>query len=192
MTPKINFLCKCKTRRGCKNKKQNREYPVGTASTRERERVGGHPIRITMMAHHQQQQQPYDPYYPHQPHPQPEPGYVTVFNDRNAISTVFVSGLPDDVKAREIHNLFRRRPGFDYCQLKYTGRGNQVPSLFPYISSSFSFSFSLIPLQITPQQLNSIQFNVLILNSRVLRFYLFIYLLSVTFLPFLTPTSCCG
>ncbi|KAF3966761.1 hypothetical protein CMV_009181 [Castanea mollissima] len=25
-----------------------------------------------------------------------------------------------------IHNLFRHRPGFDSCQLKYTGRGNQI------------------------------------------------------------------
>ncbi|ERN15252.1 uncharacterized protein LOC18443537 isoform X1 [Amborella trichopoda] len=42
------------------------------------------------------------------------------------IKTLFISGLPDDVKAREIHNLFRRRYGFESCQLKYTGRGNQV------------------------------------------------------------------
>lgn len=46
--------------------------------------------------------------------------------DRDLIKTLFVSGLPDDIKAREIHNLFRRRPGFNSCQLKYTGRGNQV------------------------------------------------------------------
>ncbi|XP_021715724.1 uncharacterized protein LOC110683639 [Chenopodium quinoa] len=42
------------------------------------------------------------------------------------INTLFVSGLPDDVMPREIYNLFRRRPGFDSCQLKFTGRGNQV------------------------------------------------------------------
>ncbi|XP_039116135.1 protein WHI4 isoform X1 [Dioscorea cayenensis subsp. rotundata] len=42
------------------------------------------------------------------------------------IHTLFVSGLPDDVKPREIHNLFCRRPGFDHCLLEYTGRGNQV------------------------------------------------------------------
>lgn len=64
-------------------------------------------------------QQPldFDSYYIHQP------------DDRSHINTLFVSGLPEDVKAREIHNLFRRRPGFDSCQLKYTGRGNQVRSL---------------------------------------------------------------
>jgi hypothetical protein len=58
--------------------------------------------------------QPFDPYYLYQP------------DERSNINTLFVSGLPDDVKAREIHNLFRRRPGFDSCQLKYTGRANQV------------------------------------------------------------------
>ncbi|KAG5564508.1 hypothetical protein RHGRI_000628 [Rhododendron griersonianum] len=42
---------------------------------------------------------------------------------------LFISGLPDDVDAREIHNLFRRRPGFDSCQLKYTGRANQANAL---------------------------------------------------------------
>jgi len=58
--------------------------------------------------------QQFDQYYHYQP------------DERSNINTLFVSGLPDDVKAREIHNLFRRRPGFDSCQLKYTGRANQV------------------------------------------------------------------
>jgi hypothetical protein len=69
--------------------------------------------------------QPYDPYYLHHHH-QPPPLQQEYDKDRSGINTLFVSGLPDDVKAREIHNLFRRRPGFDSCQLKYTGRGNQV------------------------------------------------------------------
>ena len=64
---------------------------------------------------------PYDPVYYNLPSIPP-----IEYDDPNAINTLFVSGLPDDIKAREIHNLFRRRPDFDYCQLKYTGRGNQV------------------------------------------------------------------
>ncbi|XP_038706520.1 protein WHI4 isoform X5 [Tripterygium wilfordii] len=52
------------------------------------------------------------------------------------VNTLFVSGLPDDVKAREIHNLFRRRPGFDSCQLKYTGRGNQGVKFDPQTGST--------------------------------------------------------
>lgn len=66
---------------------------------------------------------PYDPYYLAQPE-------FVYSNDGNGINTLFVSGLPDDIKAREIHNLFRRRPGFENCQLKYTGRGNQVTGNF--------------------------------------------------------------
>ncbi|XP_057976652.1 U2 small nuclear ribonucleoprotein B'' isoform X2 [Malania oleifera] len=76
-------------------------------------------------------QQPYDPYYLH--HQPPEPQEYGGFQDRN-ISTLFVAGLPDDVKAREIHNLFRRRPGFDHCQLKYTGRGNQVVAFVTFFN----------------------------------------------------------
>ncbi|CAI0392156.1 unnamed protein product [Linum tenue] len=68
----------------------------------------------------------YDPYSPLQ---QSLPLPMAAF-DRNGINTLFVSGLPEDVKAREIHNLFRRRPGFDFCQLKYTGRGNQGVSYY--------------------------------------------------------------
>lgn len=76
---------------------------------------------------------PYEPYYlvP----AAPEYVYPAAYssNDRNGINTLFISGLPDDVKAREIHNLFRRRLGFESCQLKYTGRGNQVTPLLYYL-----------------------------------------------------------
>ncbi|KAK6914771.1 RNA recognition motif domain [Dillenia turbinata] len=41
------------------------------------------------------------------------------YNYDTGINTLFISGLPDDVKPREIHNLFRRRPGFDSCQLNH-------------------------------------------------------------------------
>lgn len=66
---------------------------------------------------------PYDPYsYPAAPPPE-----AYAFTDTgNNINTLFISGLPDDVSVREIHNLFRHRPGFESCQLKYTGRRNQV------------------------------------------------------------------
>ncbi|CAK9256489.1 unnamed protein product, partial [Sphagnum jensenii] len=38
------------------------------------------------------------------------------------VKTLFVSGLPDDIKEREIHNLFRIYDGYETCQLKYSGR----------------------------------------------------------------------
>ncbi|GJN13288.1 hypothetical protein PR202_ga31642 [Eleusine coracana subsp. coracana] len=64
-----------------------------------------------------------DPYYMYAPRPlHPDP-------QRQGVLTLFIAGLPDDVKPREIHNLFSHRPGFDHCLLEYTGRGNQVRPL---------------------------------------------------------------
>ncbi|KAH6825104.1 RNA-binding family protein [Perilla frutescens var. hirtella] len=74
---------------------------------------------------------PYEPFY--MSALPPEYNYAT--GDRNGINTLFVSGFPDDVKAHEIHNLFRRRPGFKSCQLKYTGRGNQVVAFATFVNS---------------------------------------------------------
>ncbi|CAL9080912.1 unnamed protein product [Musa textilis] len=72
----------------------------------------------------------------HQPHPAPPPAPPVVYSkpEQQRIKTLFVSGLPDDVKPREIHNLFRRRPGFDSCQLEYTGRGDQVVAFATFFS----------------------------------------------------------
>lgn len=93
---------------------------------------------------HQSRQQPPEYYYPHETinpnftyshHPIHDPISnppisttipIHITKEQRHINTLFVSGLPDDVMPREIHNLFRRRPGFDSCQLKFTGRGNQV------------------------------------------------------------------
>ncbi|KAH9713279.1 RNA-binding (RRM/RBD/RNP motifs) family protein [Citrus sinensis] len=80
---------------------------------------------------------PYDPYYLPPIHPPPPPVPPPPYHHQqqdNGINTLFVSGLPDDVRAREIHNLFRRKPGFDFCQLKYTGRGNQVVAFATFVN----------------------------------------------------------
>ncbi|XP_068648545.1 polyadenylate-binding protein 2 [Aristolochia californica] len=75
-------------------------------------------------------QRPFGQLYLHQQHhfhyPPPSNPASFLHPEQQNIHTLFISGLPDDVKAREIHNLFRRRQGFESCQLKYTGRGNQV------------------------------------------------------------------
>ncbi|KAM0938221.1 putative RNA recognition motif domain, nucleotide-binding alpha-beta plait domain superfamily [Dioscorea sansibarensis] len=68
----------------------------------------------------------YDARYIQHPHQTAAAPLVHPDLEQQRIHTLFVSGLPDDVKPREIHNLFRRRPGFDHCLLEYTGRGNQV------------------------------------------------------------------
>lgn len=94
----------------------------------------------------------FDPYYSHQHHRLHQPN-LYYYADKNLsyddpkplislqipkeqrhINTLFVSGLPDDIKPREIHNLFRRRPGFDFCQLKFTGRGNQVVAFVTFFN----------------------------------------------------------
>eukprot|EP01083_Nonionella_stella_P212729 767898_1 len=46
--------------------------------------------------------------------PLPEQEFIT----DGVISTLFVSGMPDDVKKREVVNLFRFLPGFEHCILK--------------------------------------------------------------------------
>ncbi|PKA53784.1 hypothetical protein AXF42_Ash011263 [Apostasia shenzhenica] len=73
-------------------------------------------------------------YSHHRVTPPPPASFGHANPDQLKISTLFVSGLPDDVKAREIHNLFRHHHGFDSCQLKYTGRGNQVVAFATFIN----------------------------------------------------------
>ncbi|KAJ4893543.1 RNA-binding (RRM/RBD/RNP motifs) family protein [Raphanus sativus] len=98
-----------------------------------------------MAAYHQ----PYDPYYVYNPLPQLLPQFA---DEPGAINTLFVSGLPDDVKAREIHNLFRRRPGFESCQLKYTGRGDQVVAFATFSSHRFAMA--------AMNELNGVKFDL--------------------------------
>ncbi|XP_009367542.2 LOW QUALITY PROTEIN: protein WHI4 [Pyrus x bretschneideri] len=111
---------------------------------------------------------PYDPYYlQQQPQPVPPP-QPQDYSDRSAINTLFVSGLPDDVKAREIHNLFRRRPGFDSCQLKYTGRGNQVVAFATFFNhqSAMAALHSLNGVKFDPQAGTLLHIELARSNSR--------------------------
>lgn len=73
------------------------------------------------------------PYYPSQNFP-PPPQQYTIPDAKFDINTLFIAGLPDDVMAREIHNLFRRWPGFDSCLLEYTGRGNQAVAFAKFVN----------------------------------------------------------
>ncbi|XP_047334129.1 U2 small nuclear ribonucleoprotein B''-like [Impatiens glandulifera] len=84
------------------------------------------------------------------------------------INTLFISGLPEDVKAREIHNLFRRRPGFDYCQLKYNGRGSQVVAFATFVnhSSAMAALHSLNGINFDPNNGNLLHIELARSNSR--------------------------
>ncbi|GAV60516.1 RRM_1 domain-containing protein [Cephalotus follicularis] len=105
---------------------------------------------------------PYDPYYLLQQQQQQE------YTDRTGVNTLFVSGLPDDVKAREIHNLFRRRPGFDSCQLKYTGRGNQVVAFATFFNhqSAVAALHALNGIKFDPQTGSTLHIELARSNSR--------------------------
>lgn len=111
---------------------------------------------------------PYDPYYLPQSLPDNylyNPGTV----DRGGgINTLFVSGLPDDVKAREIHNLFRRRVGFESCQLKYTGRGNQVVAFATFVNHQAAMAalHSLNGVKFDPQTGSCLHIELARSNSR--------------------------
>ncbi|ONI15599.1 hypothetical protein PRUPE_3G051400 [Prunus persica] len=109
---------------------------------------------------------PHDPYYLQQQPPLPP--QQQDFSDRSVINTLFVSGLPDDVKAREIHNLFRRRPGFDSCQLKYTGRGNQVVAFATFFNhqSAMAALHSLNGVKFDPQTGSLLHIELARSNSR--------------------------
>ncbi|XP_062228060.1 uncharacterized protein LOC133926250 [Phragmites australis] len=76
-----------------------------------------------------------DPYYLYAPPPPPHPD-----PQRQGVLTLFVAGLPDDVKPREIHNLFSHRPGFDHCLLEYTGRGNQAVAFVSFFTHQAALS----------------------------------------------------
>ncbi|CAK7356843.1 unnamed protein product [Dovyalis caffra] len=111
-------------------------------------------------SHHQ----PYDPYYQ-----LPAAAAAVAGGEWNSgINTLFVSGLPDDVKAREIHNLFRRRPGFDSCQLKYTGRGNQVVAFATFFNhqSAIAALHSLNGVKFDPQTGSTLHIEIARSNSR--------------------------
>ncbi|TYJ13676.1 hypothetical protein E1A91_A10G066400v1 [Gossypium mustelinum] len=97
-----------------------------------------------------------------------DPYYLQPDQDRNLINTLFVSGLPDDVKAREIHNLFRRRAGFDYCQLKYTGRGNQVVAFATFLNhqSAIAAMHALNGVKFDPQAGSVLHIELARSNSR--------------------------
>ncbi|KAG4178721.1 hypothetical protein ERO13_A10G061100v2 [Gossypium hirsutum] len=94
-----------------------------------------------------------------------DPYYLQPDQDRNLINTLFVSGLPDDVKAREIHNLFRRRAGFDYCQLKYTGRGNQVVAFATFLNHQSAIA-AMHALNFDPQAGSVLHIELARSNSR--------------------------
>lgn len=56
------------------------------------------------------------------------PVYLPTQSSTGDVRTLFVAGLPEDVKPREIYNLFREFPGYETSHLRISG-GSKVTLL---------------------------------------------------------------
>ncbi|KAH7674843.1 RNA binding protein (contains RRM repeats) protein [Dioscorea alata] len=68
------------------------------------------------------------------PPPPPPAAAIAVENPNrpssDEVRTIFISGLPEDVKERELHNLLRWLPGFEASQINYKGEQPMGFALF--------------------------------------------------------------
>lgn len=87
------------------------------------------------------------------------------------VRTLFVSGLPDDIKEREIYNLFRTYRGYESCQLKYTGRGYQIIAfvVFDDQASALVAKDALNGLKFDPASSSTLHIELARANSRAKR-----------------------
>lgn len=72
---------------------------------------------------------------PPPPHPHPHPTPVPIDNPASRalsdeVRTVFISGLPEDVKERELQNLLRWLPGYEASQVNFKGEHPMGFALF--------------------------------------------------------------
>ncbi|CAK9236384.1 unnamed protein product [Sphagnum troendelagicum] len=87
------------------------------------------------------------------------------------VKTLFVSGLPDDIKEREIHNLFRSYDGYETCQLKYSGRGFQIVAFAAFTdqASALKAKETLNGFTFDPQSGSTLHIELARANSRTNR-----------------------
>ncbi|XXG51693.1 hypothetical protein AAC387_Pa03g0209 [Persea americana] len=81
--------------------------------------------------YHQQQWAPPPP--PPPPMPLPLENPTTPRSSSDEVRTIFISGLPSDVKERELQNLLRWLPGYEASQVNYKG---EQPMGFALFSSA--------------------------------------------------------
>ena len=74
------------------------------------------------------QQQPPPP--PAPPFPSYSVTYVAPYSSHDSVRTLFIAGLPEDIKHREIYNLFREFPGYVSSHLRNTNTSQNSPVLF--------------------------------------------------------------
>ncbi|CAK9882182.1 unnamed protein product [Sphagnum jensenii] len=84
------------------------------------------------------------------------------------VKMLFVSGLPDDIKWREIHNLFRSYDGYETCQFKYSGRGFQIVAfaVFTDQASTLKAKETLNGFTFDPQSGSTLHIELARANSR--------------------------
>jgi len=87
------------------------------------------------------------------------------------VKTLFLSGLPDDIKEREIYNLFRNFEGYESCQLKYSGRGFQIVAfaVFTDQATALKAKEELNGLKFDPQTGAVLHIELARANSRTKR-----------------------
>ncbi|XP_020978608.1 U2 small nuclear ribonucleoprotein B'' 2 isoform X1 [Arachis ipaensis] len=79
------------------------------------------------------------------PHPQTPPPMFASYgppippqSPGNEVRTLFVAGLPEDVKPREIYNLFREFPGYESSHLRNPTNSSQQPFAFAVFANQQS------------------------------------------------------
>lgn len=87
------------------------------------------------------------------------------------MKTLFLSGLPDDIKEREIYNLFRNFEGYESCQLKFSGRGFQIVAfaVFTDQATALKAKEELNGLKFDPQTGAVLHIELARANSRTKR-----------------------
>uniref|UniRef100_A0A8R7VH37 RRM domain-containing protein n=1 Tax=Triticum urartu TaxID=4572 RepID=A0A8R7VH37_TRIUA len=70
--------------------------------------------------------------HPFPPPPVPGAPDAAVRPGSDEVRTIFITGLPVDVKERELHNLLRWLPGFEASQINFKGDQPMGFALFSY------------------------------------------------------------
>ncbi|CAN4082947.1 unnamed protein product [Withania somnifera] len=91
---------------------------------------------------------PIPPY--HHPHQTPVPAYapppIYPQHSHDDVRTLFIAGLPEDVKPREIYNLFREFAGYESSHLRSQSSSNSQPFAFAVFADQHSALMAMYEL----------------------------------------------
>ncbi|KAK9039664.1 hypothetical protein V6N11_014859 [Hibiscus sabdariffa] len=100
---------------------------------------------------HPQQQPPLPPPPPFPSYPLP---HVAAYSSHDSVRTLFIAGLPEDIKPREIYNLFREFPGYESSHLRSP---NSCQNSQPFAFAVFTDQQSAVAAM---QALNGLVFDL--------------------------------